>query len=102
MKALRKSLNRDHHQSQSAISPPTLTLSKPASAAVPPKQVIRAVVNHRAQSATELSFEKGDFFYVIKEVNNGGSWFEVHNPATGSRGLVPRSLFEDVMKNNNS
>ncbi|KAF8259902.1 hypothetical protein EI94DRAFT_1750198 [Lactarius quietus] len=39
-----------------------------------------------------------DFFYVIREVSEGGSWYEAHNPMTGARGLVPRAMFESFNK----
>jgi bud emergence protein 1 len=98
MKSLRKSFNREN-SSHSSISTPIPAISKPATAVVPPKKVIRAAVNHRPQGPTELPFQKGDFFYVIREVNDGGSWYEAHNPLSGARGLVPRALFEEVGKN---
>ncbi|KAL4241591.1 hypothetical protein ABKN59_000156 [Abortiporus biennis] len=94
MKTLRKSLNG--HKEQVHISTPVSalpTLSKPASAIQPPKKVIRALASHRSTSPQELSFEKGDFFHVIND-NDNGQWYEAHNPMTGSRGLVPCSMFE--------
>lgn len=100
MKSLRKSFNRENsnHTATSPISTPIPAISKPSTAVIPPKKVIRALANHKSQSATELTFQKGDFFYVIKEVNDGGSWFEAHNPLTGARGLVPRGLFDELNK----
>lgn len=99
MKSLRKSFNRENSSaSHTAIATPIPAISKPATAVVPPKKVIRALSNHRPQGPTELPFQKGDFFYVIREVNEGGSWFEVHNPLSGARGLVPRALFDEVGK----
>lgn len=76
------------------------TLSKPVSAVVPPKKVIRALSGHRASAPQELSFSKGDFFYVIRDVvhANGNEFYEAHNPVTGARGLVPRELFEGFDK----
>ncbi|KAG9052315.1 bud emergence protein 1 [Serendipita sp. 407] len=86
-----------------AYSPQTLpTLSKPVSATVPPKKVIRALNSYRASAPQELSFTKGDFFYVIREVThtNGNDYYEAHNPVTGSRGIVPREMFEGFDKAN--
>jgi hypothetical protein len=87
----------------SPYNPQTLpTLSKPVSAVVPPKKVIRALSNYRPTAPQELSFAKGDFFYVIRDVvhANGGEYYEAHNPVTGSRGLVPSHLFEGFDKSN--
>ena len=96
MKSLRKSLNgnNDHHSHHiSSPSSPLPPLSKPISAIQPPKKVIRAVQSHRATAPQELSFEKGDFFHVVNDVNQG-LWYEAHNPMTGARGLVMASFFE--------
>lgn len=84
-----------------AYSSQTLpTLSKPVSAIVPPKKVIRALGTYRATAPQELSFVKGDFFYVIRDVinANGSEYYEAHNPVTGARGLVPRNMFEGFDK----
>jgi bud emergence protein 1 len=99
MKSLRKSLQRDHSNSFSSISGPLPAVSKPVAAVVPPKKVIRASADHRPTAATELAFNKGDFFYVIREVNENGAWYEAHNPLSGARGLVPRALFDEFSKN---
>jgi bud emergence protein 1 len=105
MKSLRKSLQRDssHNSSFGSISGPLPnSVSKPAQAVIPPNKVIRASADHRSTAATELSFKKGDFFYVVKEVNGGITpYYEAHNPLTGARGLVPRTLFEELVKGNN-
>jgi bud emergence protein 1 len=103
MKSLRKSLQRgdstsSNHFSHNSISGPLPAVSKPVTAVVPPKKVIRANADCRPTTATELAFNKGDFFYVIREVNEGGAWYEANNPLTGARGLVPRALFEEFSK----
>ncbi|KDQ06992.1 hypothetical protein BOTBODRAFT_167440 [Botryobasidium botryosum FD-172 SS1] len=103
MKSLRRSLNtkdHHHHQHHPSISSPIShpPLSKPVPAVVPPKIVIRALVDYHAASAQELSFSKGDFFYVISDSDRGDGWYEAHNPVSGSRGLVPRSGFEVFTK----
>ncbi|GBE79149.1 hypothetical protein BKA93DRAFT_823954 [Sparassis latifolia] len=98
MKTLRKSLShKDHvaHISQPSALP---SLSKPPSAILPPKKVIRALNSYKSRAPQELSFEKGDFFHVINDVNNAGSWYEAHNPMTGARGLVPCCMFEEFQK----
>ena len=98
MKAIRKSLNKDSaHAAQ--ISPPLPPISKPTAALVPPQKVIRASGPYRSSAPQELSFQKGDFFYVVREINNGaGEWYEAHNPVSGARGVVPRKLFEEFNK----
>lgn len=99
MKSLRRSLHKD--TGGQPYNPPSLpTLSKPISAVVPPKKVIRALGGHRPTAPQELAFAKGDFFYVIRDVisANGNEYYEAHNPVTGSRGLVPKSLFEGFDK----
>ncbi|KAI0721922.1 hypothetical protein C8T65DRAFT_629663 [Cerioporus squamosus] len=97
MKSLRKSLNgnKDHHHHISTPAP-LPALSKPATAIQPPKKVIRAINSYKSNAPQELSFEKGDFFHVLHD--NGGLWYEAHNPMTGSRGLVPSHLFEEFTK----
>lgn len=54
---------------------------------------------YRANHPKELNFNKGDFFYVLRDVDIGGeSWYEAHNTINGSRGLVPKPLFEEFKK----
>jgi len=101
MKSLRKSLNGNRESnSRPQISTPLPLpgVSKPPSSILPPQKVIRALQNYRSQAPQELSFEKGDFFYVLKDVDPSGVWYEAHNPVTGARGLVPRSMFEEFGK----
>jgi bud emergence protein 1 len=103
MKSLRKSLNSGstkeqsirHHISTPLPLPP---VSKPPASILPPQKVIRALSAYRPQAPQELSFQKGDFFYVIKDVDIGGSWYEAHNPVSGARGLVPKAMFEEFNK----
>ncbi|EJT97738.1 hypothetical protein DACRYDRAFT_119394 [Dacryopinax primogenitus] len=91
MKALRRSLNKDSsHTSQQRVPS---SISRPAQSAPPPQKVIRALSNYRSNAPQELSFLKGDFFYVKDEMNGSG-WYEAHNPLTGARGLVPVEYFE--------
>lgn len=80
------------------ISTPLPPVSKPPAAVVPPQKVIRAIGVYRSLAPQQLSFQKGDFFYVIREVNDEGAWYEAHNPMTGARGLVPKALFEEFNK----
>ncbi|KAH9943021.1 uncharacterized protein BXZ73DRAFT_40610 [Epithele typhae] len=96
MKTLRKSLNghKDHHHISTPA--PLPALSKPSTAIQPPKKVIRAIGVYKSTAPQELSFEKGDFFHVLHD--NGGLWYEAHNPMTGARGLVPSHLFEEFAK----
>ncbi|KAI8929408.1 hypothetical protein BC831DRAFT_444300 [Entophlyctis helioformis] len=64
---------------------------------LPPKKVVRANGNYTARYVGELSFEKGDFFYVINERPDGLT-YEVINPVAKSRGLVPTSFFDSLDK----
>ncbi|KAH7103057.1 hypothetical protein BKA62DRAFT_769232 [Auriculariales sp. MPI-PUGE-AT-0066] len=104
MKSLRRSLvNKDSSapQGNSRISTPVSlpTVGKPTSAMMPPTKVIKAVQSYRSQAPQELSFNKGDFFHVVRDVDRGTSqYFEANNPMTGARGLVPRDLFEEFGK----
>ncbi|KAJ3990338.1 scd2/ral3 [Lentinula detonsa] len=98
MKSIRKSLNGNKDSLRNQISTPLPSVSKPASAVTPPQKVIRATADYRPQAPQELSFKKGDFFYVLRDVDNRGSWYEAHNPISGARGLVPKALFEEFSK----
>ncbi|KZS97543.1 hypothetical protein SISNIDRAFT_449062 [Sistotremastrum niveocremeum HHB9708] len=103
MKSLRRSLNKDAHHGLPQISTPLSSMplvSKPSHAVQPPKKVIRALQTYRPNAPQELSFSKGDFFYVIRDVDTGIGWYEAHNPVTGARGLVPKGLFEEFNKAN--
>ncbi|PVU92928.1 hypothetical protein BB561_003539 [Smittium simulii] len=59
----------------------------------PPKKVIKALSDYKASSYIELSFSKGDFFFVTDRENDS-SFYHVSNPAKGIRGYVPVDLFE--------
>ncbi|KAJ3099679.1 bud emergence protein 1 [Phlyctochytrium bullatum] len=59
----------------------------------PPKKVIRATRDFQARMGTELSFHKGDFFYVVSETER---FYEVVNPLEKSRGQVPKECFEGL------
>ncbi|KAJ3880608.1 scd2/ral3 [Lentinula edodes] len=100
MKSIRKSLNgtKDSLRNQISTPLPLPSVSKPASAVTPPQKVIRATADYRSQAPQELSFKKGDFFYVLRDVDDRGSWYEAHNPISGARGLVPRAMFEEFNK----
>ncbi|KZO92149.1 hypothetical protein CALVIDRAFT_313670 [Calocera viscosa TUFC12733] len=94
MKALRRSLNKDAAHSSQRAPPP---ISRPSQTSAPPQKVIRALANYRSNAPQELSFNKGDFFYVKDEMEGSG-WYEAHNPLTGARGLVPVEYFETFGK----
>lgn len=76
---------------------PLPAVSKPPTAILPPQKVIRALQPYRSTAPQELSFKKGDFFYVLRDADNQ-AYYEAHNPVTGARGLVPRNLFEEFGK----
>ncbi|KAI8849304.1 hypothetical protein BC829DRAFT_189322 [Chytridium lagenaria] len=59
----------------------------------PPKKVIRAMESYNARSANELTFVKGDFFYVVSDFERH---YEVVNPLEKTRGIVPKSCFEGL------
>lgn len=98
MKSLRKSLNGNKETFRQPISTPIPTLPKASQGVVPPQKVIRALVTHKTAVPQELSFEKGDFFYVTRDLDTQATWYEAHNPITGARGVVPRSMFEEIVK----
>lgn len=99
MRSIRKSLN-GNKDNRSTISTPTLLppVSRPSTGHQPPQKVIKALSGYRPNAPQELGFKKGDFFYVVKDVNEGGAYYEAHNPVTGARGLVPRTMFEEFSK----
>ncbi|KAL1919309.1 uncharacterized protein VTP21DRAFT_2002 [Calcarisporiella thermophila] len=66
-----------------------------------PKKVIRALYDHRATRPGELSFSKGDFFYVFGKEEDS-QFFEACNPVKNLRGLVPVSLFQVLDRNERS
>ncbi|KAK8845469.1 hypothetical protein IAR55_006182 [Kwoniella newhampshirensis] len=108
MKSLRRSLNNNSSSSSSSPQPsPPLPnvmgggganphpLGRPSEKVAPPQKVIKALTSHRSTNPQELSYTKGDFWYVTSERD---VWYEALNPLTGSRGLVPKSDFEEFIK----
>lgn len=57
-----------------------------------PQKVIKALYKYEVQGPGEIGFEKGDFFHVIAEEENG--WYQASNPMTHAKGMVPASYFE--------
>lgn len=91
-------------------------LSRPSGKVAPPQKVIKALTTHRSTNPQELSYQEGDFWYVTGERDG---WYEALSefprvtlisctrsskadrdldPLTGSRGLVPKTHFEEFMK----
>lgn len=59
-----------------------------------PKKVIKALYDYEPQGPGELKFDKGDFFHVLSDSQDGDGWYEATNPMTHARGMVPVSYFE--------
>ncbi|KAJ3103522.1 bud emergence protein 1 [Phlyctochytrium planicorne] len=59
----------------------------------PPKKVIRAMQDYTKRAGNELSFVRGDFFYVV---NENDRYYEVVNPLEKFRGQVPKEMFEGL------
>ncbi|XAO26546.1 hypothetical protein I312_105383 [Cryptococcus bacillisporus CA1280] len=103
MKSLRRSLNHEKNSSSPQPSPPlpvtysgkSHALGRPSEKVAPPQKVIKALTSHQSTTPQELSYNKGDFWYVTGERD---VWFEALNPLTGSRGLVPKVDFEEFVK----
>eukprot|EP00833_Pecoramyces_ruminatium_P013129 jgi/Orpsp1_1/1187161/evm.model.d7180000055863.1 len=59
-----------------------------------PKKIIKATENYTAQNeATEISYKKGDFFFVVSEDD---TYYFVTNPSTKQSGYVSKYSFEQV------
>jgi len=52
---------------------------------IPPKKVIKTNQTYKAQYSQEISFKKGDFFYVIDEDN---LYYYIINPAEKISGKI--------------
>ena len=84
---------KNHHKTSTVIG---VVSPKSSLNIAPPKNVIRAKRDYVPQLSGELAFSKGDFFHVIAE--NDPNRYEVFNPATDMRGLVPVECFEVLGK----
>jgi len=58
-----------------------------------PKKIIKALDNYTAHCKNEISYQKGDFFFVISE---NESYYFVTNPLTRSSGYVSKFSFKQV------
>ncbi|GMM58704.1 phosphatidylinositol-3-phosphate-binding protein [Maudiozyma humilis] len=94
----RLSSSRSKHSSPAKGAPGHASLAGSASGSAAPQRAIRALHHYKAQSASQLSFAKGDFFYVSDDQGDDGEWFHATNPAQGQSGLVPKSYFEVIDK----
>ncbi|ORY34277.1 hypothetical protein BCR39DRAFT_517407 [Naematelia encephala] len=101
MKSLRRSLNNTANPPQPSppLPPHVNPLGRPSEKVAPPQKVIKALTTHRSANPQELSFTLGDFFHVTGERDG---WYEALNPLTMSRGLVPKSEFEEFSKGGKS
>ncbi|WVN90935.1 uncharacterized protein L203_106180 [Cryptococcus depauperatus CBS 7841] len=99
MKSLRRSLNQDKSNNYTQPSPPLPIshggMGRPSDKVAPPQKVIKALASHQSLNPQELSYNKGDFWYVTGERD---IWYEALNPLTGARGLVPKGDFEEFVK----
>lgn len=81
MKSLRRSLNHEKNSSSPQPSPPlpisysgnSHALGRPSEKVAPPQKVIKALSSHQSTNPQELSYNKGDFWYVTGERD---AWFE--------------------------
>ncbi|KAG1149409.1 hypothetical protein G6F37_003174 [Rhizopus arrhizus] len=60
-----------------------------------PNKVIKALYDYNAQNPNELSFKRGDFFFIVK---GDDQYYEAFNPITNSRGVVPVHYFQALEK----
>ncbi|CAG62555.1 uncharacterized protein GVI51_M05291 [Nakaseomyces glabratus] len=58
-----------------------------------PEKVIKARDSYKAKRANELSFNKGEFFYVTGEDT---SYYKASDPSAGKNGVVPKSHFDVI------
>ncbi|KAJ3202833.1 bud emergence protein 1 [Entophlyctis luteolus] len=61
----------------------------------PPMKIVKAAVSHTAVNFNELSYQVGDFFYVLRE---NPTFYEVSNPLTQVVGFVAKSHFVSLEK----
>ncbi|KAJ3009954.1 bud emergence protein 1 [Thoreauomyces humboldtii] len=86
-----------HHLANSVQPAPTRASSHSSEIFnQPPKMVIRAIRDYKAQFINELEFRRGDFFFVIHALDD--FYYEVMDPVKRVRGLVPRSHFDTLDK----
>ena len=99
-----KSFRRSKRRSNSSATSPKHSISRIGSSnsdfesvLQSPKKVIKALYDYEPQGPGELKFEKGEFFHVLNDGENGegeNGWYEAINPMLGQRGMVPVSYFE--------
>ncbi|ODQ77041.1 hypothetical protein BABINDRAFT_163773 [Babjeviella inositovora NRRL Y-12698] len=97
MKTFKRTLKGDKHHSGESFGKGSATLSPKSSASgkgglYSPTKVVKALYDYQPQGPGELPFTKGDFFHVVNEDDE--DWYEVSNPATNLRGMVPIVYFE--------
>ncbi|KAG8883037.1 bud emergence protein 1 [Tulasnella sp. 331] len=93
MKSLRRSINKD----PPAIATPGINthpaLSKQNAHTPNVAKTVRCIQQYRAKSPQELSCAIGDILYVVRDTIG---WYEVTNPSSNSRGVVPKSCLEEM------
>lgn len=67
-----------------------------------PAEVAQATQSHRARNSGELSFEKGDFFYLTKNDNVApDGTIEIFDPIKNVKGRAPAACFKIFEKTHN-
>ncbi|GMM38185.1 phosphatidylinositol-3-phosphate-binding protein [Saccharomycopsis crataegensis] len=77
----------------SLVASSSTSMSAQAASKETPKKIIKATSEYKAQAQGEISFQSGDFFWVVARENDQ-EFYEVCNPLTNIKGLVPVSHFE--------
>ncbi|KAI7870727.1 hypothetical protein BDF14DRAFT_1768726 [Spinellus fusiger] len=83
------------------ISPPISLPSPSSGTANTPKQVIKALYDYQAHTNYQISFQQGDFFHVLSQ-DKEKHWYEVINPTTMAKGVVPSNHFQVLEKTEQS
>lgn len=59
-----------------------------------PSEVAQAVAAFSARRPGEISFSRGDFFYVVNPIPSPDGFIEIYDPTRGTKGRAPASAFK--------
>lgn len=101
----KKARDRSSREKARMVSTSSASSFNPMNPLDAPSEVAQAVHGYNALRNNELSFKKGDFFYVINPTPSPDGYIEIYDPTRSIKGRAPASafkMFEKTHQNDSS
>lgn len=98
----KKARDRSSREKSRTISGGMAAAFNPQNPLDAPSEVAQAISSYSARRAGELTFSKGDFFYVINPTPSPDGYIEIYDPTKSIKGRAPASAFKMFEKTHQS